>query len=631
VLGTSFSEVTLLPSGLDGMVSPLSRPGSRSNLSCVSPATDMLNRSQRRNYEALLKQITLESDDGGDPTMERRLSASGPAGSPKKIGLLAPPLDEQALIAFFDRVSASIDTMKKEHETFDPALSIASPTGGGGRKGAAATGGIGRPDLSQEELEQLLERINIYKMSRKVEPELPPLSREKLEDCPPPIVPDTTRIKANVTPEAIGCWSPQRRKERIITATQEHNTRESAYKSVREERENEIVLHYSAVLKRKKEQAIKAVRRAKAGTKEGETKDDQAFPADRWLATVAMTSFLNRIREDVKMQKMSDEERMEYIGKHGSTNANSRWATEALEEAKRKQEVLKVLDDPEKVGRLVFLANMIVTKKRVKERKVQAKTLVVALNSWKFFGRAYTCFKLVSSTVVKIQNWWRIKQVQLREVVAKVSHRWERLERHELAKELNKAEPLTARPSRKGSVTAPKLSLEEKIQLELTDEAVRVKFIERELRSRRFRLLPELEIWAHEVVEWRKEREAYHQQYLAHMALGLEAPTTSSFRWPPHVPSYKFGDGTRREEGDADILALWRAARASKGQGGWTAIGKQEVTAGSNQRQAEQKLDTRPFGDADDSELARWGADPAKMPGLTVVHAEGGIRAPPPV
>jgi len=590
----------------------------------------MLNRSQRRNFEALLKQITLESDDGGDPTMERRLSASASAGSPKKSSLLAPPLDEQALIAFFDRVSASIDTMKKEHETFDPALSIASPTGGGARKGAAATGGIGRPDLSQEELEQLLERINIYKMFRKVEPELPPLSREKLEDCPPPIVPETTRIKANVTPEAIGCWSPQRRKERIVIATQEHNTRESAYKSVREERENELMLHYSADLARKKEQAVKALRRAKAGTK-GETNDGQAFPADRWLAMVAMTSFLNRIREDVKMQKMSDQERMEYIVKHGSTNANSRWATEALEEAKKKEAVLKVLDDPEKVGRLVFLANMIVTKKRVKERRVQAKTVVAALNSWKFFGRAYTCFKLVSSTVVKIQNWWRMKQVQLREVVAKVSHRWERLERHELAKELNKAEPLAGRPPRKGPVTAPKLSLEEKIQLELTDEAVRVKFIERELRSRRFRLLPELEIWAQEVVEWRKERKAYEEQFRAHKALGLEAPAATSFRWPPNIPSYMFGDRHRREQGDADILALWRAARASNGQGGWTAIGKQDVTAGSNQRQGEQKLDNRPFGDADDSELARWGADPAKMPGLTVVHAEGGIRAPPPV
>lgn len=345
---------------------------------------------------------------------------------------------------------------------------------------------------------------------------------------------------------------------------------------------------------------------------------------DQWLSLTVAVFFIFRAKEDLQMSRMTAEERQEHINKQGARGANSRWAKEAMQESMRKQEMLKVLEDPAQRHRVRFLADVMRSHWRIKERRAQTKQLVEALSAWKLFGRVYMQFKAVTGRVVQLQRFWRRCQARLHQILMKVAHRWERLERAELAKELNKADPLPkAGAAKKGAAPPPKLSLEEKIQLELVDESTRIKFIQNELRARRYRLLPDILVWEDELKQWNEDREAHQRQREAHKALGIEAPETS-FRWPPSRPSYLFPERHRKEAGDEQILEIWRTARASKGQGGWTEIEQQDVPTGQGRQVPEQKTDsTRPFGEADDSELMRWGADPAAMPGLTMVHAQG--------
>lgn len=352
-------------------------------------------------------------------------------------------------------------------------------------------------------------------------------------------------------------------------------------------------------------------------------KDTVVFPVDQWLSLTAAVSFIVRAKEDLQMSRMTAEERQEHINKQGAKGANSRWAKEAMQESLRKQQMLKILDDPADRSRVQFLADVMRAHWRIKERRAQTKKLVEALSSWKLFGRMYMQFKAMTSRVIKLQRFFRRFQARLHHILMKVSHRWERLERAELAKELNKADPLPkAGAAKKGAVPPPKLSLEEKIQLELIDESTRNRFILNELRARRYRLLPDILVWEDELNQWNEDREAHRKQREAHEALGIEPPETN-FRWPPCRPSHLFPERDRKEEGDEQILDLWRTARASKGQGGWSEIEQQDVPAGQGRQVPEQKESTRPFGEADDSELIRWGADPAAMPGLTMVHAQG--------
>jgi len=634
-LSKSFSEVTLHPAEVSPAHSQgrLSRPASRSNLTRISPEAEVLNRSASHTLDALV-QKTPEAGKNGIRD-DRHPSRGVPAASPAKKNV-ATTLDEEAFALVIDRIAANIEGLKQEHESFDPVLNgTLSPKSGTGKRGLRAVG----KDLSTEEMEQLAERLAIYKMARKVEPELPPLSREALPDSPGPAFVDKTMIWANVMPDAVQCCIPQRVKERRIEARERRCAREKLYASTRENAIDSLCQQYAADLERKRRQAESAVALRRAASQKEHSKAE--FPMDKWLTLCVTIGFLKRNFEDLKMQKMSPEERTEYISslqKSGKKMSNTKWASDAMEDEKQKKQILRVLEDPFNFHKIKFLAKFVQKQKQIRERRHDAKTMFATLTSWKFFGRVYHSFKRIPAAVKRVQRWWRRVRTHLASVRAKVSQRWERLERAELTKKLQ-ADIDFGRPAshhergderkKRMPMTPSKLSLEDKVEISMMHEDLRDRVIAHELRSRRHRLLPQLAMWKEELEEWKQEQKAWEEQKAAHRSMDIEAPILEEFRWPPFKPSYLFPEKAAKEEGDQEIIALIRAARAHKGKGGWTAIGKQDTSA-SGRAQAEQKSEARPFGEADDRELARWGADPAAMPGLTVVHAEGGIRFPVP-
>lgn len=266
-------------------------------------------------------------------------------------------------------------------------------------------------------------------------------------------------------------------------------------------------------------------------------------------------------------------------------------------------------------------------------------------------------FRRFAQRIVMLQRWWRITSKRLREVRDRVSRRWERLERAELTRELNKAAPL---PKRGGVAQIPLLPLEERIQLEKVSEVVRLRFIEHELRTRRYLLLPQISLWEEEVAKWRDEVSDHSEFRTAHRALGQEPPPTTEkmFRWPPVRPSYlpkahpqsegppPLGRGLAcvdcclGRQGDEELISMWRSARRNPNGGGWTEIptpGWQrqkpaqdsggggegnERRSGRGNEKPEQS--SRLFGEeANKGDLTKWGIDPDNMPGLRCGGNEG--------
>ncbi|CAE8632139.1 unnamed protein product [Polarella glacialis] len=575
------------------------RPGTRANFSRVSSAAELLNQTAQRQLLVVNHQF---SSGRGTGIHERKPSTISPLARAKAAGT-SGILEDQEFQEAAAQLTLSIDEIRIMQEKFDPSeRGQMSPKGGrsgGGPAGKRSDLSL-RPGLSVEETETLRERLQIYKMCRKVEPELPPLSRDKLADSPGKPVVDQTMLWRNAAPEAVNCWWPERRKERILVEKEQRAERHRHAEMQRQDSITSICLKYSETLARKHQQAetVVALRRSKAKLKDVK-KDD--FSSDRWLTFFASISFVQRLSEDLKLKKMSAGEA------HNSEEARELLARRG--------------------GLLRVAASMIMANKRIKERRKQGKVLCNCLGSWKYFGRIFLSFKQVTNNVVRLQRWWHRTTLHLKEARNRIAVRWVILERAELAKELNKADPIPkGPPSRRGSAQAPKLSLEEKINLEMLDEALRLRCIENELRERRFHFLPELQTWEGEIAAWRAEHQAWLEQNKASLAMGSEEPLTP-FQWPPVRPSYLPPDRLRRQQGDEHILAMWRAARRSKGTCTDFGSGKDDKNA---RNLADPKSEpARPFGEeAADEELARWGADPAAMPGLT--DADGGVRHPLP-
>jgi hypothetical protein len=269
-----------------------------------------------------------------------------------------------------------------------------------------------------------------------------------------------------------------------------------------------------------------------------------------------------------------------------------------------------------------------------------------------------------------LQSWWRKAAKALHEVRDRVSRRWEALERKELGRELRSQSSgsfVTANPmamgaslgrsmkiGRRGSYMGAgdlglppfQLGLEERSSLASIDEPVRLRFIEGELRARRYRLLPRIAMWEWEVKQWRSGFEEIQEAKTAYRVMGHEmklsdpeSSTKAIFRWPPVRPSYLPRSHTiacRRDkeeargacqclgrQGDEEILAMWRRAR--RDPHGWTEIPHVHSNTRFNEKSYDKEQQETKGASTDstaepnpllgeakvtDQELTQWGVDP---------------------
>lgn len=224
-----------------------------------------------------------------------------------------------------------------------------------------------------------------------------------------------------------------------------------------------------------------------------------------------------------------------------------------------------------------------------------------------------------ANNIRKLQQWWRMCSRKLREARDKVSERWKRLERAELARELNKAAPIPAKASSK--VVAPKLSLEERIEMFKISDKVRLNFIEHELRTRRYRLLPAVSVWEEDSAKWRQEMEEWRLTRTSHLIVGSRAYLQSGFpRWPPPRPSYMPPCFRAGSTGDDQILDMYRRAR--KSPDGWLPVGRGGLKSkpGAQVVQEDAGEAGSHFPPADDGDLQLWRVDGDGLPWIASHH-----------
>jgi len=554
-----------------------------------------------------------------------------------------------------DGALGSIAALKRSMDNFDPKgssdlRSPSSPTLQRSKTGSPS--GFG---MSREDSEKLQERIEAYKMVRKVEPELPPLQQTQIPPKPAKEPSQTDILLRNASPEALATSSVEAKRLKMCQHVQLDDLRKELAavnrKTTVDAKTNDILKK----LDQKAQQSARAVamRRSNQPKVQQDTRDlrkDQML--EKWLAACVAGAFARQVMEEIRVRKMSDQDRMEYMAKTEQLNRMrgpnaSRFLQDSAEQAQSIQGLKQEPETVRKLGELATRAQYILRRHR---KRLEARCIVACLKEWRVAGRTFVALKQFAQRVVKMQQWWRRARARLREARDRISKRWERLEREQVGRELNKAAPLPA-TSPAGRRNRPpsdqRAPLEERVKAAMTPEEVRNRFLEHELRARRYALLPAILCWEEDVAQWRTNWLRWMEEREAHCALGLEGtvvvpmPVTT---WPPvrpsHLPCAHLPQEVTRNcecphwcpgrKGDEEILDMLRRCRASPGMhSGWTKVGvgqprrgsgsSSRASGGAVQRDSngcaeEFAVDSEPV---EEEELRQWGCNADRLPGAS--------------
>ncbi|CAK0891927.1 unnamed protein product [Prorocentrum cordatum] len=652
------SSLPLLSSLGRGLGSPLgggqSSPGARSaiglhrhksgGLLCgVSKSAETFNTQSQQNLHRLLGGSRGEEDP-------LRLTAPGKEGKRRSDDLGKAEASDEDFADMLDGALGSIAALRRNMDNFDPK------GGGEPRSGPAsparARGRAGGAGLSREDSKKLRERIESYKMVRRLEPELPPLQQSPPK---PPREPSQADILLrNASPEALRRQSLESRKLKMHQHVQLEDLRAELAASARSATVDAKARGILVRLEQKSEQGARAAAmRRNNQPKHQDTKDlRKEQMVEKWLAACFAGVFARQVLEELRVRRMSDKERLEYVARteqlrrvrgHNASPFVQSVArqTHSIQEMHRRPDIVRRLGDA--ATRLQYLL-------RRNRRRQEARCVVACLTEWRVGGRTFVALKQFAQRVVKMQQWWRRARARLREARDRISKHWERLEREQVGRELNKAAPLPA-TSPAGRRNRPpsdqRAPLEERVKAAMTPEEVRNRFLEHELRARRYALLPAILCWEEDVAQWRTNWLRWMEEREAHCALGLEGtvvvpmPVTT---WPPvrpsHLPCAHLPQEVTRNcecphwcpgrKGDEEILDMLRRCRASPGMhSGWTKVGvgqprrgsgsSSRASGGAVQRDSngcaeEFAVDSEPV---EEEELRQWGCNADRLPGAS--------------
>jgi len=509
---------------------------------------------------------------------------------------------------------------------------------------ALQRGRAGDPGMSREDAEQLRGRLEAYKMGRRAEPDLPPLQPSPPKT--PKKQPETDILLRNASPEALRRQSLDSKKLQLHKHAQLQDLRIELAVANRVT----IVDARAHVIQKKLEQKTQQGARAVAMRRKNQPKlqqDGRDLRKDqmleKWSTACVVGAFARQLLEELRVRRMSDKERMEYMARTGpfsrmhGPNA-SRFIQNAVVQSQSIQEMHSA---PSGLARLSEVATRLQYQMRRHRKQSQASCIVACLQAWRVAGRTFVTLKQFARRVVKMQQWWRRMSAHLQEVRDKVAKRWERLEMEPVERELSKA------GRRHRAVVDPRAAPDDRAKVTRTPEDIRNRFVEYELRARRYALLPAILCWEEDVAQWRTNWLRWMEEREAHCALGLEGtvvvpmPVTT---WPPvrpsHLPCAHLPQEVTRNcecphwcpgrKGDEEILDMLRRCRASPGMhSGWTKVGvgqprrgsgsSSRASGGAVQRDSngcaeEFAVDSEPV---EEEELRQWGCNADRLPGAS--------------
>jgi hypothetical protein len=201
-----------------------------------------------------------------------------------------------------------------------------------------------------------------------------------------------------------------------------------------------------------------------------------------------------------------------------------------------------------------MVAKRFIYKKRKAAARRAAQVMHKSLHAWQNAGRTIVTLLEYLRGVKHVQRWWRNVRRLLQEQRDIISRRWLKLERERLRLEASKATSGRRAPA-----------------ATIADD-VRKKFIENELRARRYYLLPQIDLWLADQLSWRREVQEWNEMNEAYRLLDKSRTRLPLFRWPSARPSYMPSQHTSEcdaccskccpgRKGDAEILDMFERAR----------------------------------------------------------------------
>mmetsp|Transcript_113265 Transcript_113265/g.293190 ORF Transcript_113265/g.293190 Transcript_113265/m.293190 type:complete len:738 (-) Transcript_113265:59-2272(-) len=606
------------PLPLSGSASPSGSFPASPSRGGLSPNASAQNRSVGRRWSALLA---------------HQKDADTTFSTADKVG--AAVLDEDAFLTFASGMENSLEALKSRLANVELGGNREAG-GGGGHRGSIRGGHKDSGDAEDDAAEKLAEKFLLYKMVRKIEPEIPPLDRSVLEGSALPPPPQSI-VKWNATPMALSRSTPDLRLERLKSSStlRAHKGLEVAKSRTRQL--EECHLQWVNTLARKMRQAEVARERKSKTTSGQPVQQVEQDPSQRWFAILAVVGFVREMQMELQFQKNSESQ----VAPQQSVRSSR---MKRMSSTRSMADSFFAAKSPEDLQRM---SDFIWARMNIWKHRKQTRLIVQSLTCWQVAGRTFMVLKRLMLQIRCLQRWWRECSVRLRQYKEMVSRRWVVLERAEID-----------RRRRDGDDSASPL-----------DDDLRINFIDNELRALRYLVLPRIELWEIEKKRWADNVRERAEMRAARKVLGQEGSSPDeSFSWPPWRPSYMpprhpnhsihardCPETCIGRHGDRMVLAMVQRAWRTQGEG-WTEIpvarggagaqdqsrdasspavggdgggdgdGRNDATAapaaptrrrGSKGRQAPTDSEAAPYGvEVDEEEMRRWGVHEGSMPCL---------------
>jgi hypothetical protein len=432
----------------------------------------------------------------------------------------------------------------------------------------------GKPGDNDAE-EEKAARLMAYRLVRRMEPEVPPLTPKPMEAPVREISQDI--IDRNMSQQAIERFKPDAARKR-----------RADWKEVHDGRMRCATVQKEAIVDGRKE-TYAEMEKARAKEMEQLAHEKQMQFAQKWITTMVVTAFLRTSQQELAMRRMPTSDMLKYVGENEARLKRRGTMSAFVQDAVRLSSTLR---DPIVQSRFDMFAKICRYKKKVAEKRNQSQVLFASLFAWRNAGRAIITFLYYLQGVRRVQRWWRLTRRRLHEHRDHVMRRWCKLEREKLHVEANKIASSHFRGHGR-KVTMPSMV-----------DDVRKKFVENELRARRYLLLPQLDLWIADQRAWRKEVQEWNETNEAYRLLDKSRTRLPLFRWPPARPSYlpphhttncdascgkSCPDWCPGRKGDAEIMEMFERAR--KDPTDWTKIPVR--TKGGDDRQPSMRMSAR--------------------------------------
>lgn len=510
---------------------------------------------------------------------------------------LLQTLDSDFLAQEMDSMSSTITQMRKFHDSFSPNRTMGSLRPGADQEGAASAG---RAAAAQRRArEEQRERFEQLRYVRKVEPELPPVERSLSPKQTPP---NQDRVEFNATSAALQRFKPESRTQLAaeLAAVRSQHRDGVARKAVQ--------LKTAAMVKKRQE----AASRSASMLAHKQPVEEQLEATQQRLAMVLVVGFMQTIASELQVRRLGEQARHGFVAERWGTL--SRWRLSPrtlLSELIAHAHGLRERDFGRRIPllRVTFLARVNLLRQRKNAARIGA-----LLKSWQSAGPLILHFKRIGLMVRRLQRWWRDRAKWLRGVHASVTRSWLALEK-DLARQ--EAQQMLFWSKMDGPQ-----NVEAKLQEALLPRHVRARFIEHELRARRFFLLPRIAMYEAECTRWRQGIEEWRERRAVRMASGGSLEDFLPFHWFPVQPSYM-----PNKEELCDMLR-----RARENPQGWLQLpqsfqSKAETSQSGSLKPRAPSLRVRLKLNVQDEE-----EDEAYLRtlGITAAHMPGGLARPPP-